>query len=207
MSEPRASESEGTVPAATDVATDAATDVAPAAGPAAAPAVRDPREYLARALQVGGVVLIGVSTLKTVMALGLGATTTQSRLGVADRYAVGIGVLVEQQFMLGLVVASALALAPWLFRRSPSLRAAALTRIALLMAAVLAIIGAVVATLNVRVQIAFRPQVNNALKFQLAGYLVQMLGLAVIVVLGAAVGMGIVRARTAEIDTGETAAD
>jgi len=161
--------------------------------------------YLARSMQTAAIGLIGIDALKVVFGLARGLATpasAQPKLNALERTAVGMAEQANPVVLLTVLLAIALAMVPWFLDESLPWSALRKAKPVLTGAVVLAVISAIVATLNVRANLVVTPSPDAAFKWRLAAYLVEMLGLAVVGVVASATSFGVARPPTPPVPTG-----
>jgi hypothetical protein len=155
--------------------------------------------YLARAMQTAALAIVVVSILGIIFGFARGwATPTPITLNRFERISVGIAEQAIPAFLVALLVAMALALLPWLLSEELPWKSLSKAPAVLIGSTVCAVIAAIVSTVNVRANLIVQKPATSAFKWKLAAYLVQALGFSVIIIVIAAVGLGMTRRRASD---------
>jgi len=155
--------------------------------------------YLSQVLQTAAVAIVAISLLAVLFGLFRGiATDAPTQLNRFERVSVGIAEQTIPAYLLALILAIGLALLPWVINEGLPYKALAKAPIVLITSAVGAVIAAIAATVNVRANLIVQKPATWAFKWKLAAYLAQVLGLAVVIVILCAVGLGMTRPRASD---------
>jgi hypothetical protein len=163
--------------------------------------------YLARAMQTAAVAIVGVHLLKLILGVFRGGTSHppldaagKATLTGLEKVAVGMAEQTDAAFLIALILALGLALLPWFLDDELPWPALRKTPVVLGGSGFLAVVTAIVATLNVRANLVVQKTADAAFKYRLAAYLAQALGLAVIIVVISATGFAMTRPRPGDFD-------